>query len=52
MLNRVIEWSVHHIFIVMLGTVFIVVWGIYSVVKTPIDAIPDLSDVQVIVYTE
>ena len=52
MLNRIIEWSVHHIFMVMLGTVFIVVWGIYSVVKTPIDAIPDLSDVQVIVYTE
>jgi Cu(I)/Ag(I) efflux system membrane protein CusA/SilA len=37
---------------VLLATVFIVVGGIYAVVKTPVDAIPDLSDVQVIVYTE
>ncbi len=52
MLNKIIEWSVRHVFLVLLGTLFIVVWGIYSVVHTPVDAIPDLSDVQVIVYTE
>jgi copper/silver efflux system protein len=52
MLNRIIEWSVRHIFLVLLGTVFIVAWGAYTVVHTSIDAIPDLSDVQVIVYTE
>ncbi|MBI4194373.1 MAG: efflux RND transporter permease subunit [Betaproteobacteria bacterium] len=52
MLNRVIEWSARNVFLVLLGTVFIVAGGVYAVVKTPLDAIPDLSDVQVIVYTE
>ena len=52
MLSRIIEWSVRHVFLVLLGTFFIVAWGIHALVKTPIDAIPDLSDVQVIVYTE
>jgi Cu(I)/Ag(I) efflux system membrane protein CusA/SilA len=52
MLNRVIEWSARNVFIVLLGTCFVVAWGVYSVIKTPVDAIPDLSDVQVIIYTE
>ncbi len=52
MLSRIIEWSVRHVFLVLLGTFFIVAWGIYTVINTPIDALPDLSDVQVIVYTE
>ncbi|MFZ3288556.1 MAG: efflux RND transporter permease subunit [Telluria sp.] len=52
MLNKIIDWSARNIFIVLLGTFFIVVAGVYAVVKTPIDALPDLSDVQVIVYTE
>jgi len=52
MLNRVIEWSVRNVFLVLLATLFLVGWGVYSVIKTPVDAIPDLSDVQVIVYTE
>ena len=52
MIASVIRWSARNIFLVLLATVFIVVAGIYAVVKTPIDAIPDLSDVQVIVYTE
>ncbi|MDA8107935.1 MAG: CusA/CzcA family heavy metal efflux RND transporter [Betaproteobacteria bacterium] len=52
MLNRIIEWSVRNVFLVLLATLFIVAWGAYSVVKTPVDAIPDLSDVQVIIYTE
>ena len=52
MLNNIIEWSVRHVFLVLLGTFFVVAWGVYAVWKTPIDAIPDLSDVQVIIYTE
>ena len=52
MIARVIEWSARHVFLVLLGTVFLVGWGPYAVLKTPVDAIPDLSDVQVIVYTE
>ncbi len=52
MLKYIIEWSVRHVFLVLLGTFFVVAWGIYAVWKTPVDAIPDLSDVQVIIYTE
>ena len=52
MLNRIIEWSARNVFLVLLGTLFIIAAGVYAVVKTPLDAIPDLSDVQVIVYTE
>ena len=39
MLNRIIEWSVRHVFLVLLGTLFVVAWGIYSVVNTPVDEI-------------
>ncbi|PLY03066.1 MAG: CusA/CzcA family heavy metal efflux RND transporter [Desulfuromonas sp.] len=52
MLVKIIEWSINNKFIVVLLTSFIVVAGIYSLRNTPIDAIPDLSDVQVIIYTE
>src|SRR5512133_3135498 len=52
MLSRIIDWSGRNRFLVLLTTLFIVVGGIYAVVVTPIDALPDLSDVQVIVYTE
>ncbi len=52
MLSRIIEWSARNVFMVLLATFFVVAWGVYSVIKTPVDAIPDLSDVQVIVYTE
>ena len=52
MVGNIIEWSVRHLFLVLVGTFFIIVWGVYSVWKTPVDAIPDLSDVQVIIYTE
>jgi Cu(I)/Ag(I) efflux system membrane protein CusA/SilA len=52
MLNRIIEWSARNVFLVLLGTAFIIGAGIYAVAKTPLDAIPDLSDVQVIIYTE
>ena len=52
MVNRLIEWSARNVFIVLLGTFFIAAWGAYAVFKMPVDAIPDLSDVQVIIYTE
>ena len=52
MLEKIIEYSVKNRFIVILFTVFIFFWGIYSLATTPLDAIPDLSDVQVIVYTQ
>ncbi len=52
MLERIIAWSVRNVFLVLLGTLFIVGAGVYSLLKTPLDAIPDLSDAQVVVYTE
>jgi len=52
MLNTVIEWSAKNRFLVLLTTLFITLSGIYALMKTPLDALPDLSDVQVIVYTE
>ncbi len=52
MLAKIIAWSARNIFLVLLATLFVVGAGVYAVFKTPLDALPDLSDVQVIVYTE
>ena len=52
MIEKIIEWCVQNRFMVILCTVFVIVAGTLAMGKTPIDAIPDLSDVQVIVYTE
>ncbi len=52
MLTKIIEWSGKNPFLVLLATLFIVIGGVVAVMKTPLDALPDLSDVQVIVYTE
>ena len=52
MLAKIIEWSGHNRFLVLLATLFIIVAGGVAVATTPLDALPDLSDVQVIVYTE
>jgi len=52
MISGLIRWSAHNVVLVLIVTMFIVAAGIYSVAKTPLDAIPDLSDVQVIVFTE
>jgi Cu(I)/Ag(I) efflux system membrane protein CusA/SilA len=51
-LNALISWSARNRFLVVLATLFIVLAGIWAVWKTPLDALPDLSDVQVILYTE
>jgi copper/silver efflux system protein len=52
MLARLIAWSARNTVLVLLATVFIVGAGLYALWRTPLDALPDLSDVQVIVYTE
>ncbi len=52
LIDRVIERSARNKFLVFIFTIFAVAAGIYGLVHTPLDAIPDLSDVQVIVYTE
>ena len=52
MLIRIIDWSGRNPLLVLLATLFITIAGVVAVMKTPLDALPDLSDVQVIVYTE
>lgn len=52
MLEKLIEWSIKNKFMVVLLTFFVVIGGLYALKNTPLDAIPDLSDVQVIVFTE
>mgnify|MGYP000901107764 CR=1 FL=1 len=52
MLEKIIAWSLRNTFLVVLGTIFFIAAGVYSLYRTPLDAIPDLSDVQVIVYSE
>ncbi len=52
MLTRIIEWSAWHVFLVLVLALALTAGGIYALLHTPLDAQPDLSDVQVIVYTE
>jgi Cu(I)/Ag(I) efflux system membrane protein CusA/SilA len=52
MIATIIRWSASNKLLVLLGAAFLVAWGIYAVRNIPLDAIPDLSDTQVIVYTE
>ncbi len=51
MIAQLIHWSIVNRFLVLLATVIVATWGLWSLAKTPLDAIPDLSDVQVIVRT-
>ena len=51
MIAKIITWSIHNRFLVLLLTVILTAWGIYTINNTPVDAIPDLSDVQVIIKT-
>lgn len=51
MINALIRWSISNRLLVLILTLFVVAWGIYSLRQTPIDALPDLSDVQVIIKT-
>jgi Cu(I)/Ag(I) efflux system membrane protein CusA/SilA len=51
MLAKLIRWSIANRFLVLMATVLFTAWGVYAVLRTPLDAIPDLSDVQVIIRT-
>ena len=52
MLNSIIDWSARNRILVIIATLFIILAGLYAAIRMPLDALPDLSDVQVIVYTE
>ncbi|MFC0318521.1 MULTISPECIES: efflux RND transporter permease subunit [Olivibacter] len=52
MVHRIIDWSLRNRFIVLILSLGLFVWGVFAVKKNPIDAIPDLSENQVIVFTE
>ncbi len=52
MIEKIIEWSARNKFFIFLGVFFAIAWGIWAMMHTPLDAIPDLSDRQVIVFTE
>src|SRR5580765_7275636 len=51
MIAALIRWSIASRFLVLLATLMLSAWGVWSLYKTPLDAIPDLSDVQVIIRT-
>jgi len=51
MIARLIRWSIQNRVLVLIMTVLVTAWGLYSVRQTPVDALPDLSDVQVIIKT-
>ena len=51
MIARLIRWSIVNRFLVLLATLMLAAWGVYSLLRTPLDALPDLSDVQVIIRT-
>jgi len=51
MIEKLIRWSVDNRFLVLLATLFLAAGGVWSIKSTPIDALPDLSDVQVIIRT-
>jgi len=52
MIERIIEASIKNKFLVILATIFVIAGGLYAMARIPLDAIPDLSDVQVIILTE
>jgi Cu(I)/Ag(I) efflux system membrane protein CusA/SilA len=51
MIAKLIRWSIANRFLVLLATVMVAAWGVWSLSRTPVDALPDLSDVQVIIRT-
>ena len=52
MINRLIEWSLRNRFPVICATLVLMAWGVYAIFHTPVDAIPDLSENQVIVFAD
>ena len=51
MIAQLIRWSITNRFLVLLATIMVAGWGVWAMLRTPLDAIPDLSDVQVIIRT-
>ena len=51
MIAKIIDWSINNRFMVLMLTIIVIGLGIYAVKQTPLDALPDLSDVQVIIKT-
>jgi copper/silver efflux system protein len=51
MIARLIRWSIANRFLVLMASALLSAWGVVSLLKTPLDALPDLSDVQVIIRT-
>jgi Cu(I)/Ag(I) efflux system membrane protein CusA/SilA len=52
MIDRIIAWSIRHRGLTIIGGLLLALWGVYAVYQTPVDAIPDLSENQVIVFTD
>ncbi len=52
MINRIIDWSLKNRFLVICGILFLIGWGVRAIFLTPVDAIPDLSENQVIVFAD
>ena len=52
MIAKIIDFSARNKFVIFLFVAFLIMWGFWALNKTPLDAIPDLSDAQVIVFTE
>ena len=52
MISKIIEYSARNKFIIFLVVIFLCAWGYWALMKTPLDAIPDLSDTQVIIFTD
>jgi Cu(I)/Ag(I) efflux system membrane protein CusA/SilA len=52
MIERIIDWCADNRFVVVMGTLVLTLWGVWAMTRTPLDAVPDISDVQVIVSTE
>jgi Cu(I)/Ag(I) efflux system membrane protein CusA/SilA len=52
MLSALIRWSIQNRFLVLMGTLLLTAWGVHATLSTPLDALPDLSDTQVIIRTE
>jgi Cu(I)/Ag(I) efflux system membrane protein CusA/SilA len=52
MIERVIDWCARNRFLVVIGAVCLAIWGAWTMTRTPLDAVPDISDVQVIISTE
>src|ERR1700723_1666961 len=52
MLASLIRWSIQNRFLVLMGSLLLTAWGVHAMLSTPLDALPDLSDTQVIIRTE